>query len=112
MSPLGNDKYPAVPPIAGCVLVRAKPATRLLPPRISFPPVEPPKAPIPVPICNVPTLSVPFIVTLVAVEPAFVTTNPAPPPNAPLLLYCTCVFEPPGAPPPPNPVHCTVRASY
>jgi len=35
-----------------------------------------------------------------AVDPFVV--HPLTPPNAPELLYCSCVLEPPGVPPPPE----------
>ena len=40
----------------------------------------------------------------------FVVKND-PAPNAPLLLYCTCVSAPPGVPPPPPPAALIVISS-
>ena len=37
----------------------------------------------------------------VSLSLVFPISTPVAPPNAPLLLYCTCLFEPAGLPPPP-----------
>src|ERR1700740_1109332 len=77
-------------------------------------PVASPETPVeigsPVALVNVADVGVPRIgATKVTFVPSVVA--PVIPPNDPALLYCNCVFEPPGVPLPPLAVRAIVTVS-